>query len=52
MPRPTDETEKLTDPNVDKAVVEPIDTVKNKTETRRLIIATLPNFKRRQTEKS
>jgi hypothetical protein len=52
MPRPTDETEKLTDPNVDKAVVEPINAVTNKAEPRRLIIATLPKFKRQPTEKS
>jgi hypothetical protein len=50
MPRPTDDTEKLTDANVDKAVVEPINAVTNKTEPRRLIIATLPKFKKRQTE--
>ena len=52
MPKPIDETEKLKDANEDKTAAKPTDAVKDNTEPRRLIIATLPRFKKQPTEQS
>ena len=50
MTKPTDETKMANDPAAEENVGKLTDAVKDTALPRRLIIATLPNFKKRPTE--
>jgi hypothetical protein len=50
MTKPADETKMASDQAAEENVAKPTDAVKDTALPRRLIIATLPHFKKRQTE--